>query len=215
MHKKKLFILFYVFLVSFNAGGEENKMLNKDEQQILLAMARDTVRLFLEKGVAPSVDAYTLTPMLEGKYGVFVTLRKRSNGELRGCVGHILATKPLAEGVIECAVFAATRDTRFQPMKKGEDTTVEIEISVLSPPGKIDSIDEIVVGRHGLIITRGMQSGVLLPQVPGEFGWDRQTYLSAICRKAGLPDGAWKDGARLYTFTAQVFGEKDKDHINK
>jgi AmmeMemoRadiSam system protein A len=130
---------------------------------------------------------------------------------LRGCIGYITGIKPLIEAVIDCTIQAATRDRRFIPMKKGENEGVHIEISALTPPKKISNINDIIVGKHGLILSEGFKSGVLLPQVPLEWGWNRDDFLKAICRKAGLPDRAWERGATLYGFSAQVFGEKRKD----
>ena len=135
---------------------------------------------------------------------------EKKNGELRGCIGYIYGAKALREAVRDCTVEAATRDQRFASLQSGEEQAVNIEISVLTPPQKIDTIKAIEIGKHGLIISKGMHRGVLLPQVPVEWGWNRADFLNAVCQKAGLPDGAWKEGAELYVFTAQVFKEQAK-----
>ncbi len=178
------------------------------EQSTLLALARDTLALYLNSKKVPDLKNYEITGLLHKTRGVFVTLKETKSGNLRGCIGYVRAVRPLAEAVRDCTIQAATRDRRFPPMQKNEDSRVYIDISVLSPPRKIRHIDEIDVGKHGLIIQKGMRSGILLPQVPVEWGWDRDEYLQAICRKAGLQDNGWRNGAELYVFTAQVFGEK-------
>jgi len=180
------------------------------EQQTLLKIARDTLNGHLNRQTIPSLQEYHLTTPLQQQAGVFVTLKEKKNGNLRGCIGYIIGHKPLAEAVMDCTMQAATNDKRFAPMKKGADKAVCIEISVLSPPQKIESPEQIRVGQHGLIIAKGAQTGLLLPQVAVEWGWDREDFLKALCRKAGLPESAWKQGADLYVFTAEVFGEVHK-----
>jgi AmmeMemoRadiSam system protein A len=121
----------------------------------------------------------------------------------------------LYRAVVEYAIHASTQDPRFPPMTAAEVKDVEIEISVMNPTAdpmspfqKVKDVAEIVIGRDGLFLKKGMAQGILLPQVPTEQGWDRDTFLEGICRKAGLPSGAWKDPeAELYRFSAQVFGE--------
>lgn len=191
-----------------SAWPGDTKMLSPQEEKLLLALSRDTLIAYLHKQTVPSLAEYALTPALQKTCGVFVTLTTIKNGELRGCIGYIEGLKPLAEEVIECTVFASTRDNRFPPMKKGEEITVSIEISVLTPPKKITGIEEIKVGEHGLIISREFKKGVLLPQVPVEQGWSRADFLKGICKKADLPDKAWEQGAELAVFSAQIFGEK-------
>jgi len=174
-----------------------------------LRLARTTLVEWVERG-SKKVDLsqFDLTPTLRRKLGAFVTLHAR--GDLRGCIGYIEAIKPLCETVMENACNAATRDTRFSPATKKELRDIDIEISVLSPMRKIESVKEIVIGKHGLFIQKGFYQGVFLPQVPVEQGWNLDQYLEGICRKAGLPRGAWKEGADLSVFTAQVFGEKEQ-----
>ncbi|MBN2714744.1 MAG: AmmeMemoRadiSam system protein B [Deltaproteobacteria bacterium] len=137
----------------------------------------------------------------------FVTLKK--NGQLRGCIGHVIARVPLYQCVEEVARAAAIRDTRFAPVTPAELDTLSYEISILTRPEPI-AAEDVVVGRDGLIITRGPYSGLLLPQVPVEWRWDREEFLSHTCRKAGLPMDCWQDDAtRIEAFRAIVFGEDE------
>jgi AmmeMemoRadiSam system protein A len=131
-------------------------------------------------------------------------------GQLRGCIGYIEAVKPLYLAVREMAVAASTQDPRFSPVEPAELDSIDIEITVLSPTYPIPSPDSVVVGKHGVVIEKGGRSAVFLPQVPVEMGWDHDTYLSELCKKAILPRDAWKSpDARLSVFTGQVFGEKE------
>ena len=128
---------------------------------------------------------------------------------LRGCIGSFTGSGPLVDTVREMAVSASTRDPRFPPLSEAELGEVDLEISVLSPLRPVSDPNEIEVGRHGIFITRGFHSGVLLPQVASEYGWDRETFLEHTCAKAGLPADAWRDAdTRIEVFEAQVFGEK-------
>jgi AmmeMemoRadiSam system protein A len=137
--------------------------------------------------------------------GAFVTLHV--DGELRGCVGYPLPVKPLDETIIEMAVAAASQDTRFEPLGAEEMDRLGIDISVLGLPEPVADPSEVVVGRHGIIISKGFRRGLLLPQVAVEQGWDRETLLDHGCLKAGLPRDAWRKGAKIEVFTAQVFSE--------
>jgi hypothetical protein len=136
--------------------------------------------------------------------GAFVTLTK--GGRLRGCIGHIEARKPLYATVCECARAAALDDPRFPPVTPAELSLLRLEISILSPLLDIDP-QQVEVGRHGLLISRGAQRGLLLPQVAVEWNWDREQFLAETCVKAGLPGNAWQHGARIQAFTAQVLKE--------
>lgn len=186
-------------------GGD--KALTEEDKTALLKIARDTLELYLNKQIVPSLKNYTISMNLQKHYGAFVTLKKKISGELRGCIGYIRSPKPLTETVVDCVVQAATRDRRFPSMKKGEAQSVHIEISVLTSPERIINVNKIEIGRHGLIISKGRQTGILLPQVPVEQGWNRNEFLKAICTKAGLPEKSWEKGALLYVFSAQIFGE--------
>ena len=201
--------VFLLLIVSLPALAWSDEFLNKNEKQVLVKIARDTLALYLNMRTLPQLSSYPATPNLQKECGVFVTLKNKKNKELRGCIGYLSGVKPLREAVRDCTVESATRDQRFPSMQKGEDQTVTIEISVLTPPQKIGSITQIEIGKHGLIISKGLRRGVLLPQVPVEWGWNRDEFLKAICQKAGLPEDAWKEGADLYIFTAQVFGERN------
>jgi len=147
-------------------------------------------------------------PIIKEKRGAFVTLKKR--GHLRGCIGYIKAVKPLGETVQEMAVAAAFHDPRFPSVKGDEIRDLSFEISVLSPLQKMKTIDDIEVGKHGLYMVRGYNSGLLLPQVATEYGWDRETFLKETCYKAGLPPQSWKDKETdIYIFSADYFSDKE------
>ncbi len=179
--------------------------LDLDEQRELLALARRTIATYLDSGTVPVYKPET--PELMQQRGAFVTLEK--NGELRGCIGNLVAERPLYLTVQYAALAAALSDPRFPPVTAGELPEITLEISVLSDLEPVADPATIEVGRDGLLIVLGQQQGVLLPQVPVEQGWDRQEFLRQVCRKAGLPDSAWQDPqAQLYRFTAQVFWEE-------
>lgn len=179
-----------------------------DKQKIqLLKIARKTLEEFLSTGKIPE---FTIDdPLLNEKHGVFVTLHK--NGDLRGCIGYILPVQPLYQAVSKMAIESAAEDPRFKPVTKEELPELEIEISVLSVPVRVSKPEEIIMGKHGVIIKRGGRSGVFLPQVATETCWSREEFLDNLCtHKACLPTHAWRDkNTELYTFTAQVFNEKE------
>ncbi|MDP2923244.1 MAG: AmmeMemoRadiSam system protein B [Candidatus Omnitrophota bacterium] len=189
---------------------KEEKMgeysLNKDEKIALLKIARSTLESYLKNGKVPEFKAESQN--LREKRGAFVTLKK--HGELRGCIGRIVADTTLYEVISAVAIDSATGDPRFAAVRYEELKDIEIEISVLTPFEKINSIEKIEVGKHGLMIRKGFNSGLLLPQVPGEYGWDRETFLEHTCVKAGLSPDAYKDAnAAIYKFSAIVFNESD------
>ena len=178
--------------------------LSSAEQNILLGIARQAIENELTKG------GNTLPPReerrLNYKNGCFVTLKKQQ--ELRGCIGNFQSSLPLFKEVAEMAVAAAFKDPRFYPLEADELKDINIEISVLSPLRKIESIDEIEVGKHGLYLERDFFRGVLLPQVAVEHHWNKETFLQQTCLKAGLPAQAWQDGdTDIYIFSAQIFSE--------
>ncbi|HVZ81567.1 MAG TPA: AmmeMemoRadiSam system protein A [bacterium] len=178
--------------------------ITKQEQKLLLELARHSILSTLEKGRRlPTVD--TLSPRLREKRGVFVTLWLDG---LRGCIGFPYPVEPLAEAVQEASVSAAFHDPRFPPLRAEEMAHVSLEISVLTVPKEIEA-SKIKVGVHGLIVAKGNRSGLLLPQVAMEYGWDAKTFLEQTCVKAGLPPDAWMGGVKLMAFEAQVFGEED------
>jgi AmmeMemoRadiSam system protein B/AmmeMemoRadiSam system protein A len=144
------------------------------------------------------------SPILKENRGAFVTIQKK--GQLRGCIGYIEGQGPLYKTIEEMAEAAAFRDPRFVPVTENELPDLEIEISVLTPLKKITDVNEIQVGKHGIYIKQGWLSGLLLPQVATEYGWDRQTFLGHTCEKAGLPSNAWKDkNTDIYIFSADIF----------
>ncbi len=180
--------------------------LTEADRNKLLEIARSSIESKLAGGSKPDVEVQS--EILKKNMGAFVTLKKR--GQLRGCIGYIKAIRPLYETVSEMARAAAFDDPRFPPLGKKEMVELAIEISVLTSLKEIKDTGDIVVGRHGLHIVKGFQSGLLLPQVATEHDWDRATFLEETCRKAGLHAGAWKDkGTKIYIFSADVFGEDE------
>jgi len=175
--------------------------LNKQDQETLLQIARNSVHAhLLEQGPdLPVVSSGDLTQMR----GVFVSVHIGTS--LRGCVGALNPTLPLYQTVSGCAVAAASNDPRFKPLQLSELSEAEFEISVLSPIENVTDPESIEIGTHGLIVSRGNSRGLLLPQVAVQHHWDREQFLGETCRKAGLPPTAWKQGATIQRFTAEVF----------
>ena len=189
--------------------------LTSAERRALLRLARGAIEARcagqpLESFERPaSLQTGALSPRLRTQAGVFVTLHRRGwlgEEHLRGCVGFVETTAPLYRAVMEAAAAAATEDPRFSPVRSEELPELEIEISVLSAPAPI-AVDQIRVGVHGLIVSQGRARGLLLPQVAAEREWSAQRFVEETCRKAGLPIDAWRRGARLEAFEADVFGE--------
>ncbi|HGE72332.1 TPA: AmmeMemoRadiSam system protein A [Candidatus Poribacteria bacterium] len=180
--------------------------LNEEQQKILLKLARDTIETYLKTGKRMQFE--TDDERLKVKQGAFVTLRK--HGNLRGCIGHILPVEPLCDTVIDMAIASSTEDPRFRRVTLDEMKDIDIEISVLSVPRRVKSADEIELGKHGVIVSKGMRKGVFLPQVATETGWDKVTFLEHLCAdKAGLSKDAWKDkDTVIEVFTAQLFEEE-------
>jgi AmmeMemoRadiSam system protein B/AmmeMemoRadiSam system protein A len=177
--------------------------LTAENKAALLKLARAAVTEYVSRGAV--VDFETKEACFLEPRGVFVTLKKR--GGLRGCIGFIEPVAPLAKAVVQCAIYASTEDPRFPPVREAELKDLEVELSVLTPFKETTNPALVRVGTHGLIIERGGRRGVLLPQVPVENGWDRETFLNEACLKAGLPSDAWKKGAKIFTFEAIVFHE--------
>ncbi len=178
--------------------------LTKEERAELHAIARKAIEAKLTSGASVSRGVETASGKLKEPRGAFVTLYEK--GELRGCIGQIVPKMPLAEAVAAMAQEAAFRDPRFTPVRSGELNDLKIEISVLTPLQKIDSADEIEIGKHGIVIVRGGSMGLLLPQVATEYNWDRNQFLDHCCLKAGLPTSAWKEKeTEIYIFSADVF----------
>ena len=147
-----------------------------------------------------------LSAHLKVPRGVFTTLYL--SGDLRGCVGYAMPVLPLHRAVEETAKAAAFEDSRFPPVNQTEATQLEISLSILSPLFPIQA-EDVQIGRHGLVASFAGYRGLLLPQVPVECGWDRETFLAQTCRKAGVPTDAWQRGAKFEAFTAEVFGDTD------
>ena len=178
--------------------------LTAEERRALLEAARESIAAHFQRR-SPRVPG--ATGALAENRGAFVTLH-RPDGELRGCVGLMRSDRPLLDTVARMAVAAATEDGRFDPVTEAELDGLTIEISALGPLEPIRP-EKVEVGRHGLLIGYGGRRGVLLPQVPVEHGWDRETFLAHTCGKAGLPEDTWqKPGVELLGFTATVFGEE-------
>jgi AmmeMemoRadiSam system protein A len=190
--------------ISLVGSGE----FSQDERTLLLRVAHHSILAALEPGeIKREVPRDPPTAHLSEPRGVFTSLYLR--GELRGCVGYVLPKEPVYRAVAETAQAAAFEDTRFPPVTLLEARALRIELSLLSPPQPIPA-DAIEIGRHGLLISLSGHRGLLLPQVPLEHNWDRITFLEQTCRKAGLPLDAWKNGAKIEAFTAEVFGDHDR-----
>ncbi len=175
-----------------------------DQRRTLLRIAHEAILSVLERRPAP--EATAIPAGLSELRGVFTTLYL--DRQLRGCVGYALPIAPLYRAVAETARAAAFEDHRFLPVTKEEALNLEVSLSVLSRLFPIHP-EAVEVGRHGLLITDGARRGLLLPQVPLEHGWDRETFLDQTCRKAGLPLDAWRKTATLEAFTAEVFADGD------
>lgn len=198
-------------------------MFTEEQQRALVQIARDAVHACVTgqpRSTPPMEERRNTPPMQEPRNtrstrnveafpdasGAFVTLKR--HGELRGCIGTLVCRGPLAEEVARVAVSAAREDPRFQPVSPAELGDLDVEVSVLGPLERIDPLDAtaVEVGRHGLVVEQGHRRGLLLPQVATEWNWDRETFLAQTCRKAGLPLDAWRRGATVYRFEADVFG---------
>lgn len=177
--------------------------MDAEDQRFLLELARTTIAAGLCDRPLPSPTPDSAF-LLETR-GAFVTLK--IDGALRGCIGHVIGVAPLWQAVRDNAVSAAFDDPRFPPLTAKELQHACIEISVLTPLRR-SSAEEVVVGRHGILIERGAARGLLLPQVATEYGWDRETFLDHTCRKAGLEPGCWRrPDTTISTFSAKIFGE--------
>ena len=186
-------------------------VLSLEEGTLLVRTARQTIETYLQEGKTP--PAPKVPSRLRECCGVFVTLTK--HGELRGCIGHPMPTTPLIDAVIDSAVSSATRDPRFPSVEPEELQEIEVEVSVLSKPEIVrvkhprEYPSSIVIGRDGLIVECEGYAGLLLPQVPVEWGWDAEEFLSHACMKAGLAPDSWLDkNVGVSRFSAQVFSER-------
>ncbi len=183
-------------------------LLTLEEGTIAVRLARKAIEMYLAEG---KVIQDRLTGVFEQKRGVFTTLTK--HGELRGCIGFPYPIKRLDEAIIESAIAAATEDPRFPPVSLDEMDEIIVEVTVLTPPEKLnvkptELPKHVEIGRHGLMVKRGFYSGLLLPQVAVEFGFDAEEFLSQTCMKAGLPPDCWlMEGTEVYRFEGQIFKE--------
>ncbi|MFC1539530.1 AmmeMemoRadiSam system protein B [Candidatus Latescibacterota bacterium] len=176
--------------------------LSEEEKGVLRTVVKTTLENVVNGGSIPAFDNFS--GKLGEEWGAFVTLNKK--GQLRGCIGHIVGDKPLISTVAEMTMAAALQDPRFPKVSPAELKDIDFEISVLTPIRRIKDIEEIVVGRDGIIITQKWNRGLLLPQVATDYGWDRITFLEHTCNKAGLPKDAWKDKDTIIEiFSAEVF----------
>ncbi len=173
------------------------------DRQLLLRIARGSIEAHVSRVPSPSIP-------LEGAAarpgGAFVTLHHR--GDLRGCIGHIEADSPVGRIVARCAVAAASTDPRFPPVDGAELAAITIELSLLGALERVSGVEHIEIGRHGLVVELGWNRGLLLPQVATERGWNAERFVAETCRKAGLAHNAWRAGAAMFVFEAEVFGEE-------
>ncbi len=187
-------------VVGYAAIGLYNSPLSSLEKKKLFEFAKDTITDYVKDGKISEVNIYN--KRLKANGATFVTI-KTGKGILRGCMGNIMPNMPLYQSVIRNAINASSRDPRFYPMKKEELEDIYVEVTVLSPLEPLKHIHEIEIGKHGLYIVKDERSGILLPQVPVELGWDRKTFLKQVSKKAGLSEDAWKE-ANLFKFTAEI-----------
>jgi AmmeMemoRadiSam system protein A len=185
--------------------------LSSDDWLALVEIARQAIRsVVLEKRLP---DLPSFFGMLSEPQGAFVSLYHA--GELRGCVGQVENPGPLFDVVARSAINAALHDSRFRPIGAGEVESLEIEISVLTVPQRIEP-EDIVAGKHGVMVARGSRRGLLLPQVAAERGWSGRRLLEETCAKAGLPRDAWRDPeTQVFGFTAEIFSEKKQRSVSE
>lgn len=180
-------------------------MTSEPDRTLLLQIAREAIAAHVNRRSQTAISNQQ-SAVLAKPGGAFVTLH--TDGDLRGCIGHIEATEPLGKVVRRCAVAACSSDPRFPPVTPAELDAIDLEISLLGPLESIAGPPDILVGRDGLVVERGGQRGLLLPQVATEWGWDAETFLAHTCEKAGLPRDAWQNGAKVWRFEAEVFGDR-------
>jgi len=188
-------------------GKGEKEMLSPAQRKKLLQIARNSIKTYLSTGNKLKLSEDD--PVLLKEMGAFVTLNR--HGQLRGCIGNLVGRQPLYLTIRDMAIESAVGDPRFSKLTETELDEVKIEISVLSPMEKVDNPEKIKLGIHGVLVKRGFNSGVFLPQVATETGWSKEEFLSNLCsHKAGLNPDAWKEkSTELYIFTAEVFSEKE------
>ncbi|MFC1770518.1 AmmeMemoRadiSam system protein B [Candidatus Margulisiibacteriota bacterium] len=190
------------------ADIKEGIILNEQEKELLLKLARNTVEYYLKNNEKPTIKQLNieLSSSMKAVMGAFVTLKKR--GQLRGCIGEILPRQELYKAIIDQAINAAANDHRFQPVSPDEVKELEFEISALSQPEPVENYKDIVLGKHGIIIQKDGRSAVFLPQVAPEQGWTLEETLTHLSMKAGLSGDSWKSGMQFLVFEATVFHEE-------
>jgi AmmeMemoRadiSam system protein A len=184
------------------AGARQNEF-TPEERAVLLRLAHESILSALERR---EISLTPPSPHLDEPRGAFTTIY--FHGNLRGCVGYVFPVASLYRTVAETARAAAFEDTRFSPVSPQEAPELDVSLSILSPL-RVITPEEVEIGRHGLVVSHGGRRGLLLPQVPVEHRWDRATFMEQTCRKAGLPLDAWRQGATLEAFTAEVFGDRE------
>jgi AmmeMemoRadiSam system protein A len=177
-------------------------MISDVDRVALLHIAREALAARTSGQPPPNT---TLAGALARPGAAFVTLHR--HGDLRGCIGHLEVDEPLGLVVARCAIAAGTSDPRFLPVTAHELPALDIEISILGPLEEVSDAGDVEIGRHGLFVEMDADRGLLLPQVASEWRWDAETFIAQTCVKAGLSRDAWKKGARLWRFEAEVFGE--------
>ena len=187
-------------------------MLSEEDGQQALRLARDAIEAYIRGGKRIDPGEYELSRVFDEKRGVFVTIKKQ--GMLRGCIGFPYPVMKLKEAIVEAAISAASSDPRFPALSPDELEEIEIEVTILTEPVKLnvkprDRVKEVIVGKHGLIVRRGPYQGLLLPQVAVEWGWDAETFLEQTCLKAGLTPDMWLDEqTEVSVFEGQIFNEE-------
>ena len=196
------------FCGQWNKKIKNKHALAQEDKQKLLKLARNSLTFYLEKKKVPTPEnlGIQVSDRMKAKRAAFVTLKK--HGRLRGCIGEIFPRQELYKSVIANAINAGVNDRRFNPVTKGELKDIEFDISALTPPEKVSSYKQIKIGTDGMVLKKGRNSAVFLPQVAPEQGWTLEETLTHLARKAGLPADGWKKGASFLTFQADVFGEE-------
>jgi AmmeMemoRadiSam system protein A len=188
---------------SFSSGSAGQSEFAPEERAILLKLAHESILSALEHR---EISLTPPSPHLSEPRGAFTTIYFQSL--LRGCVGYVFPVASLYRAVAETARAAAFEDTRFSPVTLEEAPALEVSLSILSPLKAIGP-EDVEIGLHGLVVSHSGRRGLLLPQVPVDHHWDRVTFIEQTCRKAGMPLDAWRNGATLEAFTAEVFGDRE------
>ena len=188
---------------------QPDDQLTREEGNFLLEIARKSLKSYIKDKKTYTIEENhpSLTPLLKDKGACFVTYHKKGN--LRGCIGTLMASKPLYKEVLQKAIDAAIHDPRFPAIQTQEIEQVHIEVSVLFPPTPIKSLEEFIIGQHGIIFTKAHYSSVFLPQVALEQDWTKEQTMQHLCLKAGLPPNAWEKDSQMHIFKTQYFSEPE------